>query len=76
MSQPGDRTQSGRPSRIGLHPVDPVSLVAGLLAVGIALVALLDVEVEVDGGIVVPLLLLGAGAVGLVAAMRRGDGPG
>lgn len=57
------------PRRIGWHPVDPVSLVAGLLAVGIALLSLLDLDV--DGGVVVPALLLGVGAVGLVAALRR-----
>ncbi len=66
MSQ---RSEHGRP-RIGWHPLDPVSLVAGLLFVAIALVALLDVDV--DGAIVVPVLLLGGGAIGLVAALRRG----
>lgn len=58
-----------RPERLGRHPVDPVSLVAGLIAVGAALLALLDVDV--DGGLVLPLLLLGAGLAGLVAALRR-----
>ncbi|MFP5219331.1 MAG: hypothetical protein ACLGIG_06275 [Actinomycetes bacterium] len=57
------------PARLGWHPVDPVSLVAGLLAVGVALVSLLDVDV--DAGIVFPALLLGAGVIGLVAALRR-----
>lgn len=55
--------------RLGWHPVDPVSLIAGLLAVGVALVSLLDVDV--DAGVVVPALLLGAGLIGLVAALRR-----
>lgn len=58
-----------RTERLGRHPVDPVSLVAGLIAVGAALLALLDLDV--DGGLVVPLLLLGAGLAGLVAALRR-----
>jgi hypothetical protein len=57
------------PARLGWHPVDPVSLVAGLIAVGIALVSLL--ELDVDGGLVVPALLLGAGVIGLLAALRR-----
>jgi len=60
---------SQTPGRLGWHPVDPVSLVAGLLAVGVALVSLLDVDV--DAGIVFPALLLGAGVIGLVAALRR-----
>ena len=60
---------SRTPARLGWHPVDPVSLIAGLLAVGVALVSLLDVDV--DAGVVVPALLLGAGLVGLVAALRR-----
>ena len=55
--------------RLGWHPVDPVSLIAGLLAVGVALVSLLDVDVDAGG--VVPALLLGAGLIGLVAALRR-----
>jgi hypothetical protein len=55
--------------RIGWHPVDPVSLVAGLVAVGIALAYLLDLAV--DGDIIVPLLLVTAGVTGLLAALRR-----
>jgi hypothetical protein len=58
-------------SRLPRHPLDPVSLVVGLLAVGYALVALLEVEVDVDGGLVLPVLLLAAGLAGLVAAVRR-----
>ncbi len=74
MSQHSEHSESvgvARRPRIGWHPVDPVSLVAGVLAVGVALLSLLEVDVDVDGGVVVPLLLLGAGAVGLVAALRR-----
>lgn len=51
------------------HPVDPVSLVTGLLTVGVALLALL--AIDVDAGVVLPGLLLVAGAAGLVAAARR-----
>ena len=75
MSQPVDPTLSDVPAssptrpRIGRHPVDPVSLVAGLLAVGVALIALLDLDV--DAGVVLPLLLVLAGAAGLVSAARR-----
>jgi hypothetical protein len=46
-----------------------VSLIAGLLAVGLALLVLLDRDV--DGRVVLPTLLVGAGLVGLVAALRR-----
>jgi len=60
---------SQRSERIGWHPVDAVSLVAGLVAVGIALVSLLDLDV--DGSVLVPVLLVTAGAVGLLAAVRR-----
>ena len=55
--------------RIGRHAVDPVSLVAGLLAVVLALLALLDVDVE--AAVVLPSLLLLVGAIGLVSALRR-----
>ncbi len=57
------------PQRLGRHPVDPVHLVAGLLAVGVALLAL--VELDLDEAVVLPLLLLLAGTAGLVAALRR-----
>lgn len=55
---------------LGGHPLDPVSLVAGLLALAVALVALFDLDV--DGGLVLPVLLLGAGTAGLAVAVRRG----
>ena len=61
MSKPSER--------IGWHPVDPVSLVGGLIAVGIALAHLLGLHV--DGDVVVPGLLVAAGVVGLLAALRR-----
>jgi len=57
--------QADSPERLGRHPVDPVHLVLGLLAVGIALLALLDLDL--DGAVVVPALLLVAGLAGLVA---------
>jgi hypothetical protein len=46
--------------------------VVGLLAVGGALVALLDVDI--DAGVVLPLLLVLAGLAGLVTAVRRSSG--
>ena len=61
--------QADHQERLGRHPVDPVHLVPGLLAVGIALLALLDLDL--DGAVVVPALLLVAGLAGLVAALRR-----
>ena len=67
---PQDETPVPRPV-IGRHPVDPVSLVAGLLALGVALVAVLDLDLQLDGGVMLALLLLGAGLAGLVAALRR-----
>ena len=58
----------------GKHPVDAFSLVAGLLAVGYALVILLDLDVR--PAVVWPVLLVVAGAAGLVAAVRSsGRGP-
>lgn len=65
MSQPREQA----PGRLGWHRLDPVSLVAGLVAVVLALSSLLDVRV--DGAVVVPVLLLAAGAVGVVSALRR-----
>lgn len=54
---------------IGQHPVDAASLVPGLLAVAVALVALL--ELDVDLGVLLPVLLVLAGVAGLAAAVRR-----
>ena len=75
MSQPDETpvrtTVTPERPRIGWHPLDPVSLVAGLLAVAIALVSLLDVDLDVDGAVVVPVLLLVAGLLGLGALLRR-----
>lgn len=53
----------------GWHPVDPLSLVAGLLAVGVAVLSLL--ELDLDGGVVLAVLLVVAGGVGLAASLRR-----
>jgi uncharacterized membrane protein len=50
-----------------------VSLVAGLVAVGVALAYLFDLSV--GGDIVVPLLLVTAGVIGLLAALRRPEEP-
>ena len=41
MSRPDPSSYDGAPPRIGVHPVDAFSLVAGLLAVGYALLSLL-----------------------------------
>lgn len=65
----------GRPTqhRTGWHPLDPVSLGAGAAAVLFALFHLLEIRF---GGaeLVVPVVLLAAGAVGLVVSLR-GTGP-
>jgi hypothetical protein len=54
--------------------VDAFSLVAGLVAVGFALVSLLGLDVR--PAVVWPVLLVAAGLVGLVAAVRAGRGTG
>jgi hypothetical protein len=56
-------------STAGWHPVDPLSLVAGLLAVGVAVISLLDLDL--DGGVVVAVLLVVAGGIGLAVSLRR-----
>ncbi len=63
----------GQPSeiRIGWHPVDVVSLVAGLVALAVAVLSLVDVSLG-GGEVVLPVLLLVAGALGLAASLRRG----
>jgi hypothetical protein len=63
----------GQPSeiRIGWHPVDVVSLVAGLVALAVAVLSLVDVSLG-GGEVVVPVLLLVGGALGLAASLRRG----
>ena len=62
MSRPEPRPVIGR------HPVDAFSLVTGLLVVAYALLSLLDLDL--DAGVVLPVLLVGAGLAGLVAALR------
>ena len=71
LSQDDRGSGSVRP-RLGRHPLDPVSLVAGLLAVGVALLALLSIDVDAD--VVLPARLLLAGAAGLLSAARRTRG--
>lgn len=61
-----------REPRIGWHPLDPVSLVAGLLAVAFALLSL--VGLRLDGDVVVPVLLVVAGGTGLLMNLRRQRG--
>lgn len=62
----------GQPSeiRIGWHPVDVVSLVAGLAALAVAVLSLVDVDLG-GGDVVVPVLLLVGGALGLAVSLRR-----
>jgi len=60
--------------RGGLHPLQTGYLVVGLLALGVALLWLLTEQgvVEVaDGGIAFSVVLITAGAVGLVASLGR-----
>ncbi|MBW8826460.1 MAG: hypothetical protein JF603_08935 [Acidobacteria bacterium] len=54
------------------HDLDPVSLVAGVVFTAIAAVSLLDHAnvVDVQGKWVWPVLLIGLGLAGLVAALR------
>lgn len=68
LSQDEPGRKPGRP-RIGWHQVDPVSMVAGLLTVCVALLGLLSIDVDV--GVVLPVLLLAVGALGLASAVRR-----
>lgn len=55
------------------HETDVTALVAGLVFVGIALAYLLDIrpDIDVDGRWVLPLALIGLGAAGLAASLRR-----
>ena len=67
-----DVTTDATAERTGAHPLDAVSLVAGLVAVALALASLLDLDV--DAAVVLPLLLVGAGLVGVLSALRRDRG--
>ncbi len=60
------------------HPLDVFSLLSGLVVVAFAAVFLVGqyTTIEVDGRLVVPLLLVGLGAAGLAGALvaqRRSD---
>jgi hypothetical protein len=68
LSEHSETTREPRPV-VGWHPLDPLSLVAGLLAVAFALAALTGVDV--DGRVVVPVLLVAGGVVGAVSVLRR-----
>ena len=59
------------------HDTDITALVAGLVFVGIALAYLLDIrpDIDVDGRWVLPLALIGLGAAGLAASLRRPRAP-
>ena len=64
-----------REDRCGFHPLQTGYLVIGLLAVGAALLWLLMDQgvVEVgDGGVAWSVVLVVAGAVGLIASLGRG----
>lgn len=65
MSQPSEPSRE----RIGWHPMDPVSLVAGLVAIAVAMASLL--RLDVSGAVVLPVLLVAAGVVGGLSALRR-----
>jgi hypothetical protein len=60
------------------HHLDPASLLAGLVFVGIAIAYLFGAitELRVDARWVAPIALIGLGSAGLAASMtraRRGD---
>lgn len=57
------------------HDLDPVSLVIGLLFAGVALLSLLQAGPGVPAKWGAPVLLIGAGVVGLVAAGRGRSKP-
>lgn len=65
--EPYDEQRTGRQ-----RPVDAFSLVAGVLAVGYALVVLLGLDLR--PAVVWPVLLVAAGLAGLVAAVRSARG--
>ena len=55
------------------HPVDVLSLIAGVIALGIALAVLTGVIIgfTVDSAILFPVAVALAGAIGLVATLIR-----
>jgi len=55
------------------HPIDTTSLVAGLLFLAVAGLAALRslADVDLDGGLVVPIVLIAVGLIGLGAALPR-----
>jgi len=68
VSQPAEH---GRPGRLGWHPPDPVSLVAGIVVVALAVLSLADVHVDL--AVAGPVLLIAGGVAGLLAVLRRSD---
>jgi hypothetical protein len=74
--QPEQPEQPEEDSRTrGTHPLQTGYLVVGLLALGIALMWLLTDQGLVgvaDGGVAFSVVLVTAGAVGLVASLGRG----
>lgn len=67
-------TEVEEESRSGFHPLQTGYLVAGLLALGAALLWLLMDQgvVEVgDGGVAWSVVLITAGAIGLIASLGR-----
>jgi len=55
------------------HPIDTTSLVAGLLFLAVAGLAALRslADLDLDGGLVVPIVLIAIGLIGLAAALPR-----
>ena len=59
------------------HDLDLFSLITGVLFVGLAAWHLVDTATDVDleGGFVVPVLLVALGVVGLAGVLRSGRSP-
>ena len=58
------------------HPIDPVSFVSGLIALGLAVAVVTGIltGVSINGALLVPLAIVAIGAVGLVATLIRHRG--
>ena len=58
------------------HPIDLVSFVAGLIAVGLAVAVVTGIVtgLSINGALLVPLAIAVIGAVGLVATLIRHRG--
>ena len=72
---PWQQPEPEEESRGGLHPLQTGYLVAGLLALGVAVMWLLTDRGVIetgDGGVAFSALLVTVGAVGVVASLARG----